>query len=368
MATKHKKKVRGLQYYFIKDGIFKALLKENKVDKIYKHKVKEINFFRFVTKPFRALQHFLYNSKVEKMDLDTKNPVFILGHWRSGTTHMHYLFDKDPQFGTLTNYQTFSFTTSLLSKRIVKFLLSPLMPKERTQDNVKMTVDKPGEEEQPLSVVSTRTGIHSWIFSKNYSYFNKYNLFKDITAQEKAAWQKDYTKVLKTIAFANNGKQLLLKNPHNTSRVKELLELFPNAKFVFIHRHPLDVYISTVHLFSKVVETQFLQYATLEERKEIIIYNFKEVLGKYLREKALIPEGNLYEVAYDDFTGNEMAHATKMYEKLNLPGFETAKPEIQKYLDSVKKYKKNKFRNLSTETEARLRKEFKFAFDEWGYE
>ena len=364
----NKKKVRALQFYFIKDRVWKTLLKENKVDDIYKGKVRQINFFRKLTWPFRFFQNVLFYNKINKISLDEKQPIFILGHWRSGTTHMHYVFDKDPQFGKLTNYQTFSFTTSLLSKRVVKFLLSPLMPDERTQDNVKMTVDKPGEEEQPLSVVSTCSGIHSWIFPKNRSYFDKYNLFKGISAEEKANWQKDYIKVLKTIAFSNDNKQLLLKNPHNTSRVKELLELFPKAKFIYIHRHPVDVYLSTIHLFSKVIETQFLQYATISERKEMILYYFKETLQKYLADKHLIPKENLYEVSYDDFTGNEMYHVEKIYELFHFEGLEKARPRIQSYLNSVKKYEKNKFRDVSPETEALLKKEWKFAFDEWGYE
>ena len=114
-------------------------------------------------------------------------------------------------------------------------------------------------------------------------------MFKGINAEEKKAWQEDYTYLLKNIAFANNKKQLLLKNPHNTSRVKELLELFPKAKFVFIHRNPLDVFISMVHLYGKVIETQFLQYATIRERKELILYYYKETMTKYLNDRAMIP-------------------------------------------------------------------------------
>lgn len=366
--AKRKKKVRGLQYYFIRDGVFKTLLKENRVDDIYKHKIKEIKFFKGITRPFRVLQRWLFDAKINKVDIHTKQPVFIIGHWRSGTTHLHYVFHTDKQFGTLSNYQTFSFTTSLLSKRVVKFLLSPLMPKERTQDNIKMTLDKPGEEEQPLSVISIRSGIHSWIFPKNDSYFKKYNLFEGISAEEKKGWQKDYIYLLKNIAYANNKKQLLLKNPHNTSRIKELLELFPKAKFVYIHRHPFDVYISMIHLFGKVIETQFLQYATISERKELILYTYRVVMKKYLAERALIPKENLIEVGFDEFTGNEMAWAEQMYSHLNLGGFEKAKPNIQRYLDSVKSYKKNKFRDIEPEMEARIRKEWAFAFEEWGYE
>ncbi|MFT4646760.1 MAG: hypothetical protein ACI8ZX_003193 [Planctomycetota bacterium] len=364
---KRKKKHRGLQYFFIRDQVWNTLFSENKVDDIYKHKIRQINLSKTILKPFRVLQRLLFDTKINKIDLQTKQPVFIIGHWRSGTTHLHYVFHKDNQFGTLSNYQTFSFTTALLSQRVVKFLLSPLMPKERTQDNIKMTVDKPGEEEQALSVVSTRTGIHSWIFGKNPSYFSKYNLFKGISDEEKKAWQEDYTYVLKNISFANNNKQLLLKNPHNTSRVKELLEMFPKAKFVFIHRNPLDVYISMIHLYGKVIETQFLQYATIRERKELILYYYKETMQKYLKDRAMIPKESLFEVGFDEFTGNEMEMAEKMYTHLDIDGFENAKPRIQHYLDSVKTYKKNKFRKIDPEMEARIRKEWAFAFEEWGY-
>ncbi len=364
---KRKKKHRGLQYYFIRDKVWKVLLNENKVDPIYKHKIRQVNLFKTIIKPFRVLQRLLFDTRINKIDLQTKQPIFIIGHWRSGTTHLHYIFHKDKQFGTLSNYQTFSFTTALLSQRFVKFILSPLMPKERTQDHIKMTVDKPGEEEQPLSVISTRTGIHTWLFNKNKSYFEKYNLFKGINTEEKKGWQEDYTYVLKNIAYANNNKQLLLKNPHNTSRVKELLELFPKSQFLFIHRNPLDVYISMIHLYGKVIETQFLQYITIRERKELILYYYKETMQKYLKERALIPKENLFEVGFDEFTGNEMAWVEKIYSHLKIDSFETAKPRIQNYLDSVKTYKKNKFRKIDPQMEARIRKEWAFAFEEWGY-
>jgi hypothetical protein len=36
-------------------------------------------------------------------------------------------------------------------------------------------------------------------------------------------------------------KPLLIKSPVHTARVRRMLKLFPKAKFVFIHRHPLQV-------------------------------------------------------------------------------------------------------------------------------
>jgi hypothetical protein len=274
---------------------------------------------------------------------------------------------NDPQFGTLSNYQSFLFNIALLSKSWVKFILSPLMPETRPQDNVKVDADLPAEEEQPLSVMSVRSGFHTWSFPSNRSYFNKYNIFEGITPEEKTAWQKDYNTVLQNITFFNDGKPLVLKNPHNTSRVKELLELYPNAKFIFIHRNPYDVFVSTRHLIFRAVRAQFLEYVSHEDIEDMIFYFFEKTLKKYLAERDLIPKGRLIEVSFDDMEYHSAEQMEKIYRELNIPGYENAKPHFDKYLASVKNYKKNQFRNLPPEIEKRIQDEWGFAFDAWGY-
>ena len=80
---------------------------------------------------------------------------------------------------------------------------------------------------------------------------------------------------------------LFLKNPHNTSRVKELLELYPKAKFIFIHRNPYDVYHSTLHLFRKMVSSQFLQDFSEEQISERVLYAYWTTLQKYIADQTL---------------------------------------------------------------------------------
>ena len=67
--------------------------------------------------------------------------------------------------------------------------------------------------------------------------------------------------MLKNIAYYNGEqKQLLLKNPHNTGRLKILKEMqSSNAKFIFIHRNPYEVFNSTKHLYQTTIKSQFLQ-------------------------------------------------------------------------------------------------------------
>jgi hypothetical protein len=361
-------KLRGHLLYNSLPHVWRELKADNKIEGVYKKKAAYISWMVFfVLPPLVWLQKTIFGKRIAAEDLSKKQPIFILGHWRSGTTHLHYLFHRDPNFGTLSNYQSFLHNIALLSKSWLKVLLSPLMPETRPQDNVKVNPDLPAEEEQPLSVMSTKSGFHTWNFPSNRSYFDKYNTFKGISAAEKKAWQEDYQTVLKNISFFNDGKQLVLKNPHNTSRVKELLELFPESKFIFIHRNPYDVFVSTRHLMFRAVRVSFLEFISHEAIEDMIFYFFTNTMKKYIAERDLIPKENLVEVSFDQMEADSGAQIERMYRELNLPGYLEAKPNFDEYLASVKNYKKNKFRNMRPEIQERINKEWKFAFDEWGY-
>jgi hypothetical protein len=346
--------------FIAKPRVWFSLLKRNRVDRKYWHKAFFISLITLLVYPLQWIQEWLYRRKFRQVDFEKNPPIFVLGHWRSGTTHLHYILHQDPQFGTLSNYQAFLFTVAQLSKTWLKWMLSPLMPSTRPQDNTSIDMNKPAEEEQPFCTISTRTGMHSWHFPKNSTYFKKYNLFEGITPKEKKLWQRDYLHCLRNIAVFNNEKRLVLKNPHNTSRVKELLELFPNAKFIFIHRDPIDVFLSTRHLYKKMVSTQYLQPASQEEVDAMIFDYYKKIVRKYLNERHLIPEGNLIELSYHQLKEQPEQEVEKIYRELGLPNYTQAKPHITRYLQSTKKYKANSYKPIDENLRRKIYKEMYF--------
>jgi len=56
--------------------------------------------------------------------------------------------------------------------------------------------------------------------------------------------------------LAGNGKPILLKNPYDFPNFLYLKQVFPNAKFIFIHRHPLKTISSARHAFDMVYESK----------------------------------------------------------------------------------------------------------------
>jgi hypothetical protein len=305
--------------------------------------------------------------RLRLVDFFKEPPTFVIGHWRSGTTHLHYILSRDPQFGYLTNYQALFMRMSFVGKGIMDRILDHFMPETRPQDNIKMNAYEPAEEEQPFTNLTVCSGMQSWFFPQNQTYFEKYNLFRGINKREKRKWRRKYRYMLKLISLANKNKPLLLKNPHNTGRVKELLELFPRAKFIFIHRHPFDVFPSMKHLFDKMVSSQFLQEISEEELEMNLMHYYKSTLTKYLEDRHLIPEGQLIEIGFNELENDAPGVVRRIYETLAIPNFGNAWPYIRDYLDSVKDYEKNTFQDPEREVADLLRKEWKFAFDAWNY-
>ena len=364
---KKRHKVREHQLYTVKRSVWKKLKQENRIDPVYSFRARKIEWTSLAFSLATGLQRILFSNRIRKVSFTNHPPVFILGLWRSGTTFLHYMMAKDPQFGYLKNHQAFTFNFSLLSFDSFNKILNVFVPKSRPQDNVRLTLDDPAEEEQPFSTMTTCSSIHSFFFPKNQEYFRKYHLFEGISEEEISKWKEKYLFLLKNISVYSKKEQLLLKNPHNTGRVKELLELFPNAKFIFIHRDPYTVFRSSKKLYMQMIGSQFLQFLSQKEIEKLIINNNASILKKYLSERELIPRGNLVEIGFDQLESAPLETVKAAYDQLGIDGFEEAKPAIITYLDSVRGYKKNRFKPLRGPLKERIDTQWKHWFETFGY-
>lgn len=366
MRNKQKDELKQHQLYLVRPSVWKKLKADNTIDPEFMDKAKMIEALSKSSYPLQLLQKLLYDKKIRKTKLH-HSPIFILGLWRSGTTHLHYALARDEQFGTLINYQAFVFNVAFLSKTVLRKISRFFIPETRPQDNVQLTPEEPAEEEQPFSTMSPYAGIHSFFFPRNTEYFKKYNLFNGISEKEKRGWKKDYLYLLKSIACFDGRSRLLLKNPHSTGRIKELLELFPDAKFIFIHRDPYTVFQSTLHMYEKITQTQYLQNISAEELENSLLENNRDTLLKYRNEKQLIPQGNLVEIPFSELDKKPLQTIESIYKNLKLPGYDSAKPAIKTYLSSVKNYKKNKFPEPSPHLKQKLESELNFFFEDYHY-
>ena len=79
------------------------------------------------------------------------------------------------------------------------------------------------------------TYYNFWFFPKHMlEYCDRYLLFDNISEHEREVFKETFLKLIKISLWNTKGSQFLSKNPPHTGRVKTLVEMFPNAKFIYL--------------------------------------------------------------------------------------------------------------------------------------
>lgn len=343
------------------------LLEQNGgVDKHFLDRAAFITLGSVATAPSRAMFQMLYEKKIESYQMKHP-PVFIIGHWRSGTTYLHELLSADPQFCYVSLWNTMLPNSFPLFESSKEFL-SHFLPKTRPMDNIEVEINGPYEEEAGIAVLSKWSFFHALHFPKNAEeQYVKSIHFMGLSDKEKAQWKKMYEKFMKTVVYTNDGKRLLLKDPANTARLPLLLDLYPDAKFIHIYRNPYKVYMSTVKMRNKVLTRLALQEGDETVIEQQVIDNYKRLMKSYFEQKSLIPKSNLIEIRYEDLVKNPMKQVTSIYDQLDLDFSREAEKGMDQYLESKKNYKTNKY-SIDSEIINRVEKEWGFTIKKWNYD
>ncbi|MCD7710506.1 MAG: sulfotransferase [Porphyromonadaceae bacterium] len=345
---------------------FHDITQNRTVDKRYKTKYRITKILCRIL----SLTNTIENRRSDKWLADKpieNDPVFILGHWRSGTTFVHNVLSQDKQFGYTTTYQTVFPHMVLFGQPFFKKMAAMAMPKKRPADNMELKADQPQEEEFALMNMCPNTYYNFWVFPRDtQEYSKKYLLHEEATPAELANFKEYFERLVKISLWNTKGKRFLSKNPPHTGRIKALLELFPNAKFIYLMRNPYTVFESTRNFFLNTMQPLKLQDITPKEVIDNFIKVYIDLYFRYQEDKKLIPAGNLIEIKFEDFEHNPLEMVEKIYETLSLPGFAQARPQIENYINRKKGYKKNKY-NYDPETVQIVEKNWDFALKDWGY-
>jgi thioester reductase-like protein len=317
--------------------------------------------------PLAFAESVAFGKKVREASVQP--PIFIVGHWRSGTTHLHNLLCQDPAFGYLTMYQAMAPDCSLVGNRWLRGLLSRVMPARRPMDEMDWPLDAPQEEEIALGKVLPWSFYNQFLFPRRArDLFDKYVLFRGAAPGDIDEWKRQYLRILKVASLHAGGKRLVLKNPVNTARTALLFDMFDSAQFIHIHRDPYEVFSSTRNLHRKVLAFSALQRVSHRELDETVLHLYEAMMRRYLDEKERIPRHQLIDVRYDELVARPLEVLEALYARLGYDHFEQVRPRIEAYLEGLRGYQKNSFPALTLEETLRIETRWHFAFAALGYE
>ncbi len=306
-------------------GNFMRTIRYGKIDHEYFHKVFFTSLICLIASPFHLWEKF----KDRKLNSQNESPLFIIGHWRSGTTFLHNLLCQDPNTGYVTTYQSV-FPNNMHSKLLFRPFMKWKIPDKRPSDNIKLHVDYPQEDDFALASMLP-SFYHMFYFPNAYkALFDETVLFKNRPEKEIQKWKNIYNKLIVKAKANTGGNNVILKNPVNTARINKLLEMYPKARFIHIYRNPVVVYLSTKKFFLELFPTLQLQKSTPKQITNMIFDLYAKIMHAYFDQKALIPPTQLIEISFESFEVEPIKYLEEIYQQLALDDWEEAVPYFSK--------------------------------------
>ncbi len=286
-----------------------------------------------ILEPFTQAERILWHKRIR--DHRLKNPpVFIIGFWRSGTTLLHNLLCQDPEAAYTTTFQTVFPNLLLTQSWWLKPLINHLLPAQRPYDNVSMDMDFPQEEDFGLMNIQPSTIYKFFLFPAEFDQIIDRELYTgNLSPHLIAQWQEAYRGMIAKAVFNTGGTRYIGKNPCHLTRIGVLKEMFPESKFIFIHRHPYKVIESLYHFIFSIFPGVQLQDVPVDFSRRKVLTLYKKAMDAYFRDRGQIPSSNLIELKMDDFVRDIPGNLKEIYDKFGLGDFNKVSSRFNQYLE-----------------------------------
>lgn len=317
------------------------------------------------------LERLTYGRKVANVEVNPE-PLFVVGHWRSGTTLLHNLLCQDKQFGFPNLYECLFPHHFLVTESVATPLTSWMLPKSRPMDNVPCGWDLPQEDEIAICMLSLLGPYRMMAAMEQPAKYDRMLDPADMRPDERQQLRDTIDYFMRKLSVryrdANgNPKPMCMKSPSHTFRVGELIDMFPKARFIYIHRHPYDVYNSTVHLRHTMWSENGFATSDLPSTEEQAIDVFCRAIKAYERDKSLVPSGQLHEIRYEELAADPVGRLRTAYDAVGLGGFEALEQTLAPQVPKLTSYKRNKF-EMAEDTKRFVYDRAKFVFDLYNYD
>lgn len=302
-----------------------------------------ITLFVFATIPIRFFEQMRFGGAIRRHRL-SEPPVFIIGHWRSGTTNMHNLMLQDPQFASVTMLHCAIPSGFLTWEWLARWILSRRLPRSRPMDAVPLGIDEPMSEDFALAGLTHMSHYLNYFFPQIAEQtFRKTVLFEGVSPQDVSHWADHYEYLLQKISYASGGKRLLLKNPPNLGRIPVVLKRYPDAKFIHVYRNPWLVHASSMKLMQRFMEDLAFQTHDSAAIEDFISRRYAEIMQKWFADRDLIPPENLIELRHEEIVARPLEIVESIYRQFGLTTWSRMQPLLKTYADSLAGYQNNEY-------------------------
>ena len=315
------------------------------------------------------LGHFARKRLDRKISVSSplQAPLFILGHWRGGTTYLHKLISLDSRYAFANTFQVMHPHTFLLTERWLSPVIGRFLPATRQMDQMPLSLMAPDEDELALNIMTGLSPYMALIFPNIRKAYRQFLTFRDIPDIALQTWKTAFIGFLQAVSIGQTGR-LVLKSPPHTARIRVLLDIFPEAQFIHIARDPYRVFQSTLHMHQMWAKyTTPLQRPDLSSISASILYIYQLMYRAYFGDLHLIGDGQLHEINFEQLEQDPIGQLQQAFTALNLGNIGASRSALEAYCRETSGYQKNSYPPLDKQAVDRINSRWSPYFERWGY-
>jgi hypothetical protein len=280
------------------------------------------------------VQRWIYGRRIDATTLEAP-PLFIIGHWRSGTTFLHELMVHDARFTYPTTYQCFAPFHFLLTEWLLTRYFKFLLPKHRPMDNMLAGWQRPQEDEFAMLTMGQPTPYRRMAFPNNAPVDMEYLNMEGIEPESLREWSEMLVRFVRTITY-RQPRRIILKSPTHTGRVAQLSKIFPGARFVHITRNPYALFPSTRRLWQSLDATQGCQRNRDEGLDEYVFESLTRMYEGFEKQREVLDDRQIIDIRYEDLVADPLAVLERVYDELELGDFAEVREILADYVESLR--------------------------------
>ena len=317
----------------------------------------------------------LFFPRFAKAKID--RPIFIIGNPRSGTTILHRFLHTSGQVCSFRVWQMF--VPSITGQRLLRRLI-PALGRLNPARHYANEAHEPGldESETDEALFSFRflDGLFTFLFFMAWSPDDELDKLIAHYAQGSPANARDlayYQRCLRRLIYLSKKDRFLGKPFTFALRTRDVLAAFPDARFIYLVRDPLEVIPSGINMVSNVTDKQFDTSALPEEvrrryfenlyRGECVLY--RQFFEAY--SKGDIPAQNLMIVRFPDLMRDFEGVMDEVVEFCQLPVTGEFREAIQAQAEKQRRHSSKHRYSLGAFglTPERVRSDLGFVYERW---
>lgn len=327
-----------------------------------------------------GIQNLFFSRRLAKAELQGP-PVFIIGHWRSGTTLLHELMVRDERYSSPSTFQCFAPHHFLITEWFFQRFLKFLLPGKRPMDNMAAGWDRPQEDEFALMNLGLPSPYRRIAFPRQPAVDLDYLDFRGVPQEAVDRWLAALRNFLLSVSTVT-GRPLVIKSPTHTGRLAQLSKEFPEARFIHVTRDPRALFPSTCRLWTSLSDIQGMQpprdpdaqsskpnenNADVSPEKQYVIDCLRRMYDGFHAARGHVDPHRIVDIRYEDLVADPVATMEHVYRTLRLSDFDTVRQVIQTWADEEHQSYTTNRHQLSDQDALLIQREWKDYFDTYGY-